>query len=81
MRKPGARAVVTIEGHQFTIMDLARVRKGVAKARCRHCNGYARILSGRTGRPHLGASQCADCQKTQARLRVLEEHMLKEGML
>jgi hypothetical protein len=74
------RLFVQIGVHRFTILDVARVRRGVHRASCKHCNGYARVLSGKTGRPQAGR-KCDDCAASQARLRILEAHMKKEGML
>jgi hypothetical protein len=74
------RLFVQIGKHRFTILDVARVRRGVHRASCKHCNGYARVLSGKTGRPQPGR-ECQDCKASQARLRILEAHMKKEGML
>lgn len=78
--RPHSHTLYKIGRHQFTMLDVAKVRRGVEKATCRHCNGYARVLSGKVGRPQAGR-KCDECEAARARLRLLADHMRKEGVL
>lgn len=70
---------IKVGPHTFTKIDVGRVRAGIANARCRHCNGYARALSGRPAKNPKGT--CPDCKRTHARLEVLKKFLEKENLL
>lgn len=78
----GKTVIYRVYGHVFTMNDVARVRKGIDRARCRTCTPYSRayaINGNRAARPPK--VDCGECRKTRERLGILKEHLEKEGLL
>ena len=66
----------TVGSYAFSALDVARVRRGIEKARCRSCTPYARAYAASWVNRKLPPKPgCQECAKAQARLRVLEAYL------